>query len=284
MIPLSPWIIFIIIYTVAKSLREITKKKALGLNSVPEVLFFYALTAFILIIPFSGNIFAITIKQLLFVFIKSFFIFMAWACAFNSIKKLPVGLYGIMDMGRLLCSMLLAITVLGETLSLRQVVGLILIITGLLAVNIGKPSNGEKASLKYVILMSISCLFNSVSGIMDKVITKTLDVGIMQFWYMLFLVILYGIYLFATEKKISFKSVKNNYWILILSVLFAIADRLLFIANADPGSQVTVMSAIKQTSVFVTIVLGRIIFKEKNFWFRFACASVVVAGAIISTL
>ena len=162
-------------------------------------------------------------------------------------------------------------------------------------------------------------MLNSVSGILDKVLMTYTPIsdGHLQFWYMLFLVIYYSLYVLAvlildhrkivsttlsgssakesadTEHKavmpsdnsvFNLKSALKNHWIWLLAVLFVIADRCLFIANADPDSKVTVMTLIKQSSCFVTIIAGKFIFHEKKILHKFLCACVIVAGIVVSVL
>ena len=114
--------------------------------------------------------------------------------------------------------------------------------------------------------------------------TGKISSGQLQFWYMLFLVFFYLIYIVLTKQQIRWKSALKNYWIWILAVAFVIADRCLFIANGIEGSRVTVMTLIKQSSVIVTILLGKLIFKEKNIGYKLICALVVLSGILISVL
>ena len=66
--------------------------------------------------------------------------------------------------------------------------------------------------------------------------------------------------------------------------MFILADRALFIANQDPDSKVTVMTLIKQSGCIVTILGGRLVFKEKNIVHKLICAAVIVAGIVIGVL
>ena len=67
-----------------------------------------------------------------------------------------------------------------------------------------------------------------------------------------------------------------------MSLSLVFGDRLLFLANASPESQVTVMTVIKQSSVIVTILTGWIFFKEKNILFKLMCALIILCGIFIS--
>ncbi|MDE7428557.1 MAG: hypothetical protein K2N00_04685 [Lachnospiraceae bacterium] len=55
-------------------------------------------------------------------------------------------------------------------------------------------------------------------------------------------------------------------------------------ANGMEGSQITVMTLLKQAGCVVTILAGRFLFKEKNTAHKMVCAVVIIAGIVISVL
>jgi glucose uptake protein GlcU len=95
------------------------------------------------------------------------------------------------------------------------------------------------------------------------------------------MVLIYGAVLLIRREKVSFKNIKSNYWVLLMSISLTLGDRLLFIANAAPGSQVTLMTLIKQSAVIVSILTGWLIFKEKNILYKLMCACIVITGILI---
>ncbi len=101
---------------------------------------------------------------------------------------------------------------------------------------------------------------------------------------MFFSVIFYGLIIMIKKEKISIKSMKTNFWIPLMGFLLVFGDRLLFMANSSPKSKVTVMTLLLQCSVIVTIVLGKVIYKEKHFLYKLLCASIIIAGILIGTL
>ena len=119
---------------------------------------------------------------------------------------------------------------------------------------------------------------------MDKIYTQYVTSGQLQFWYMFFMVILYTAYVLFTRTKVRISVLKDNIWIWVLSVLFVVADRALFIANSSSASQVTVMTLIKQSSVIVTIIFGKYVFNEKNILFKLLCSLLIILGITISLL
>lgn len=281
------WVLLVLAYGLIKGIREVLKKKALEKSSLIEVLFLYTFLSFLIVTPEVRNAGGVPGKLMIMIVVKSFAIFLAWLCGFKAISNMPVSLYGVIDLSRVIFSTVLGIVLVHETVTASGWIGFVLVIAGLLMLKLRKGSdNSKEVEGKFVILSLISCALNGFSGVLDKIIMSTNDVndGQLQFWYMLFLVFFYLIYIVLTKQQIRWKSALKNYWIWILAIAFVIADRCLFIANGIEGSRVTVMTLIKQSSVIVTILLGKLIFKEKNIGYKLICALVVLSGILISVL
>lgn len=321
------WITLVLIYGLIKGFREILKKKALEKSTALEVLFLYTFVSFIIILPEIRGAFNEEASTLLIVALKSFCIFLAWIFGFNSLQHIPVSLYGLLDLSRVLFSTLLGLVVLNEPMGLGEFLGCGLVCFGLLALRFNprskksKPDEAdnkiEKTATIFIVFSLLSAFLNGVSGTMDKLIMSrtTITDGHLQFWYMLFLVLYYLILVLVCRIRNNIKSRQlmkagenstggsgntssisyqmstfnlkdalKNYWIYILAVLFVIADRCLFIANADAESKVTVMTLIKQSCCIVTIIAGRLIFHEKNILRKLICAVIIITGILLSVL
>lgn len=278
------WIALVLLYGILKGARDIIKKKALTKNTTMEVLFFYTLLSFLFVTPGTKTALEIDTGYLGYIFIKSFVIFIAWMCSFGAIKKLPVGFYGIMDMSRVVFASLLSVTVLDERFTTAKTIGMILVLAGLFMVNFKKDFSSEKKNYISIILVLISCLLNAVSEIFDKYLMQYVNSTQLQFWYMLFLVVLYFAYSIISKTRIRWKSLFRNYWVIILSVLFVIGDKALFVACAQENSSVIAMTLIKQCSVMVTIIGGRLIFKERGTLYKLLCAAVIIAGIVTAIM
>ncbi len=309
------WMLLVLVYGVLKGVREIVKKKSLEKSSVMEVLFFYTLIGFLLVTSQYRQAMGVTGRQYLLIGLKSFVIFLAWICSFKAIRRMPISLYGVLDLSRVLFATLLGVAVLHEVLSFTQLIGLLFVATGLLLLKY-KPSFlakrqlkrviaegksgeagkavGDEANIKtrmsegveviYVVCAFVSCLLNAFSGLMDKLLMRELNSSQLQFWYMLFLMLMYLAYLLISRTKVDWKGAVSNYWIWILSVLFIIADKALFLANGMAQSRITVMTLIKQSGCVVTILAGKLIFKEKNVGYKLFCAAVIVTGIVVGVM
>lgn len=279
------WIGLVLLYGLFKGAREIAKKKAVQKSGVMEVLFVYTLLSFLMVAPDARNAMGLSGRQLLCVLLKSCVIFVAWICSFRAIKRLPVSLYSVLDLSRVVFSTILGVAFLGEHMRLGQSIGLVLVLSGLLLLKAPwRAGKEEDASAGAVLLALLSCLMNAISGTMDKVLMQGMNSSQLQFWYMLFLTCLYGLYLLCTRTEVDWKGTFKNGWIWLMSALFVVADRALFLANAMPGSQVTVMTLLKQAGVLISILGGWLVFHEKHVGYRLACASLVVAGIVAAVL
>lgn len=278
------WIWLVLLYGLLKGGREIVKKKSLEKNTVLEVLVLYTLLSFVFILPTVPKAGGVGWKIMIFIALKSLVIFTAWILSFKAIKQMPVSLYGIIDLSRVVFATVLGVLVIGETMTPAGIVGLILVCVGLVLCNTKKSNEKEKVQAKIIIYTLISCLFNAISGVMDKILTRSITSTQLQFWYTLFLVIYYLLYILISREKIRFVSAVKNYWIWILAIMFVIGDKALFIANQMPESRVTVMTLIKQSCCIVTILAGKLVFKEKNIAFKLFCAFIIISGIVISTI
>ena len=287
--------LLVLFYGVLKGVREVVKKMALKKNGVIEVLFFYTFLAFLFVLPSAKDAGGLYGMDYFWIALKSFFVFLAWIFSFKAIKKMPISLYGVLDLSRVLFSTLLGVVVLDETLGFMKTLGLIFVSSGLLLLKYRPPflkskqeeivtrQTSDNVKTIYIVFAFLSCILNALSGLMDKILMKDMNSSQLQFWYMLFMVIYYGIYMIATKTKLS-RNIWKNGWIWLLSILFVLADKALFIANGMAESQVTIMTLLKQSGCVVTILAGKFIFKEKKAGYKLFCAAVIVIGIVIGVM
>ena len=280
------WIIFIIIFGVLKGLREPIKKKVLESVNVFTSLFVYTFIGFLMTLPTAKSVFDLTPYVSALIVAKSTVIFFAWMLTFVAIKKVPLGIYGITDMSRVIFSSLMGILFLGEGLTLRGIISLILVAGGLYLANKKHSDDTNTYSSKYTWMIMLSCFLNAVSGTLDKVIMSTGEVtsSALQFWFMLLLSALYLGYIMIKKENFEIRKAIKNPWIYVLSLLLILGDRALFIANSDPESKVTIMTLIKQCSAVVTIIMGRLLYKEKNTHKNLLCAGLIIGGIALACI
>lgn len=280
------WVLLVLFYGLLKGGRELVKKKAMGVSTVMEVLVTYTALSFVLVLPDVRQAGGLRADQYGWIALKSLMVFSAWMCSFHAIRRMPVSLYGVLDLSRVLFSTLLGALVLHEAMRMGQVCGLALVCAGLFMLKRGaaRAPQPENVPAKYVVMAVASCLLNGVSGTLDKVLMRDMTSTQLQFWYTLFLLLMYVVYVLATRTPIDWKRAAKNGWIWLLAAMFVAGDRALFIANGMEGSRVTVMTLIKQSGCLVTILGGKLLFGEKNIRYKLVCAAVVVAGIVVAVM
>lgn len=282
------WILYVLFYGLMKGARDVVKKIALDKNNFIEILVAYTGISLLMVVPTAGDALEMDKHFFIYIALKAFVIFLAWICSFKAIKKLPVSVVGLIDLSRVLYATLLGVIILGEVMKGTQYIGLALVCLGLLVLKYVSTTptdskNHEDIKTVYVLLALASCVLNATSGLMDKILMKDISSSQLQFWYMLFLFFYYIIFVIFTRAKISLSVLKNG-WVWLLSIMFVLADKALFIANANPESRVTVMTLIKQSCCIVTIIGGKLIFKEKNILKKMLCAAIIISGIVVGII
>ena len=280
------WMLLVLYYGMAKGAREVSKKLAMTKSSILEVLIFYSCVSFVMVLPSAKEAFAIDRRYLPMIVLKSFVIFITWMMSSNSLKKLPISLYGIVDLSRMLFATILGVVVLKETLTRNQIIGFILVCAGLLALKGRKEEGTKEYNQKvfiYALIAFFSCFFNAISGTLDKILMKNITSGQLQFWYLFFLLSFYLIYALIKREKLSVSTLKNPY-VWMMAILFVTADRALFIAHSYPSSKLTLMTLIQQCGVIVTIICGKYIFHEKGILYKLFCAAIVILGIVVAVI
>lgn len=279
------WILLTILYAFFVSLDEVFKKKATKKNSVYEVLACFTTIALVLSFFITEDKFDIDYSFLPAIFLKSSIVVVAWLLSLKALEGLQLSVYSIIKTSRIVFSIILSILFLNEKLNPFSALGIIITITGLVIV--GRTSTKEqnkKKSYKLIILFLISCLCSSISAIIDKKILFHISSGQLQFWFLLFLTLFYWAIIFIKKPKINYKNLRKNYWIVLVAIGLVVGDRFLFMANKDPSSQVIVMTILKQLSVIISILLGKLVFKEKNITKKLLYTLLILIGVIMTIL
>ena len=282
---MNNWVLMTILYSLIIGFYTCCNKKAMKKTNIIEVLAFFSLLAFLLAAVTNKGVFDINYKYLYIIFIKALIIAATWFTAGLALKKLPISLYAVLNLSKILFTIALSIFILGEKLTVTTFIGSILVIIGLLLVNKRTDKeNNVKASLIYIILLLLSCLLSSIASIIDKKILYDITSSQLQFWFLLFFTLIMWIVLLIRNKEIDFKSVKKNYWIILMAIILVVADKFLLKANQISDSKVIVMTIVRQLSTIEVIVLGKIMFKEKKVLRKLLCSLIIIAGIIITLI
>lgn len=280
---MKTWAVLTFLYAIFTGFFQCSKKKASEKNSILEVLATFTTIAFFIVLFTSKNVFDIELKYIMIIFLKSSIIVVAWLLALYAISRMSISLYSVINLSRIIFSVILSVIFLGERLTATILAGLIIVITGLVLVNlISNQKENKEVSFKIILILLFSCLLNSISAVIDKKVLVNITSSQLQFWFLLFLSLIYWWIILLRNKKVDFKSLNKNYWVLVAAISLAVGDKFLFMANEIPESSVTVMTIIKQFSAIELIILGKILFKEKNIIKKLLCSILIIFGIILT--
>lgn len=264
-------------------LHNLCKKHAVQGNAVFPVLFGTITSGFLLLLPlFIGSIYYpeytkemgfyindIPWKTHGFIFVKSMIMAASWVLAFQALKHLPITIVAPIRSAGPFFTFIGAILIYDERPNSLQWIGFVLIIASVLLYSkVGKKEGIIFKRNKWIFAIIAATFLGSLSGLYDKFLVQKLELNpqTLQFWFCLYtMLILLGVlavmWFPKTENR---KDFKWRWTIVGVGVLLQTADYFYFKALQDPEALIMILSAIKRSQLIIAVVVGGLLFKEKN--------------------
>lgn len=277
------WLWLVIASGILLGFSDITKKETFKKNSVITVLALYSIFSFLFVSFEFSNAINLGSDKILIILFKTFIVFLVWILSFTAIKNLPISVITPFDTLNPMFSIIFGVFFLNEKLALFQFLGIFVMLLSYYF--IGKVGSKEVTRIfrnKYFYFMIISAVLNAVSATIDKIVLKTVNPGQMQFWFSLFMAIFYIVSLIFMRCAGKDKSsIKFDYHIPVLSMLMILSDRVYFMALNIPSSEISIVMPLRKVSIFVSVIIGGLIFKEKNLKQKFWCICLLIFGILL---
>jgi drug/metabolite transporter (DMT)-like permease len=282
------WYVFSLLSALFSSFAAVTQKKVLFKNKALEFSSILALFNLVLAIPFFFFIDfqTLNILNISVLFLKSVLGAITFLLVMLGIKKLEISrALPLLVLTPGIVAIFAFIT-LGETLTIIEIIGIILLIAGTYIFSLKKQK--IKTPLKeainpkghyYIILALI--LF-AVTSILDKAILNNFKLPLNAFmgFQHLFLGIIFSI-MILTQKNSQFKKTFTKTWKLILLIsFFTITYRYTHLL-AIKSAPVALALSIKRISVFFAVILGGTLFREHNLIKKIIATAIMTIGAIL---
>ncbi|WP_346883713.1 EamA family transporter [uncultured Algibacter sp.] len=264
-------------------LHNLCKKHAVQGNEVFPVLFGTILSGFLLLLPFfMGSIYypeytkqlgfyitSISWKTHGFIFIKSAIMASSWILAYQALKHLPITIVTPIRSAGPFFTFIGAILIYKEQPNILQWLGFFLIIFSVILYSkIGKKEGINFKKNKWILAIIAATFLGASSGLYDKFLIQNLQLNpqTLQFWFSFYTVLILLCILSITwfPFKAKLNAFKFRWTIVAVGVLLVAADYFYFKALQDPDALIILLSAIKRSQIIIAVVIGGLIFKEKN--------------------
>ncbi len=280
---------------------DIFKKTSLNGNAVMPVLFFSTLTSTVIFLPVViGSLFfpvtfstiglfspTLNFFQHLQVFLKSLIVVSSWILAFFAMKHLPVTVFSPIRATGPFWTLIGALVIFHEKLNVLQWFGVLLtLLFFFLFSTTGRKEGIEYKSNKWIWFIVGATLLGAVSGLYDKFIIARIDRIAVQAWFSIYQVIILlpilAIFWFPGRNKTT--PFRWRWSIPAIGLTLVIADFLYFYALSCDGSMISVIAALRRTSVLVTFAFGAFVLGEVNLKQKGLLLLGILAGTFLMTL
>ncbi|MHA7057426.1 EamA family transporter [Aquimarina sp. M1] len=264
-------------------LHNLCKKHAVQGNEVFPVLLGTIGSGFLVLLPFfigsqyfpefteriGFQIERIPWKTHGYIFIKSMIMAASWTLAYQALKHLPITIVTPIRSAGPFFTFIGAMLIYQERPNPLQWSGFFLIIFSMmLYARIGKQEGINFKKNKWILAIIAATFLGASSGLYDKFLIQSLNLNpqTLQFWFCWYTVLILMVILSCTwfNHKEKRKNFKWRWTIVAVGVLLQAADYFYFKALQDPDALIMLLSAIKRSQILIAVVIGGLLFKEKN--------------------
>ncbi|MEP5341337.1 MAG: EamA family transporter [Algibacter sp.] len=264
-------------------LHNLCKKHAVQGNEVFPVLLGTITSGFLLILPFFiGSIYFPEFTKSIgfyivdiswsthgFICIKSMIMAASWVLAYQALKHLPITIVTPIRSAGPFFTFIGAILIYHEKPTYWQWLGFFFIIFSVMLYSrIGKKEGINFKRNKWIFAIIGATFLGACSGLYDKFLIQSLALNpqTLLFWFCFYTVLILLVILSITwfpnvEKRNAFKW---RWSIPAVGVLLQVADYFYFRALQDPEALIMLLSAIKRSQIIIAVIVGGLVFKEKN--------------------
>ena len=292
------WVLLGVFSSFFLGIYDIFKKTSLKDNAVIPVLFFASITSALIFVPFiiishsspdvlSGTLFfvpEITWKTHLLILLKSVIVGSSWIFAYFALKNLPITIVAPVRASGPLWTLLGALTIFGEKLSILQWTGLILTLVFYYLFSIaGRKEGINFLHNKWVLFIFLATIIGTVSSLYDKYLIAHYDRMAVQAWFSIYMIIVLlpvqAILWFPGKRK--FTPFQWRWTIPLIGICLTVADFAYFYALTWEDSLIAILSVLRRGSVIISFTFGALIFREVNIRHKALILLGILVGIII---
>lgn len=265
---------------------DVLKKVSLKQSNIYEVLFFYCLSGFGISLLFIGNNFSITLVDSLFVLLKSLIIVVNWLLVIKCLKKLDVSIVVGFSLVNTIFTIFGAALFFKEKITLVHLLSLFFIFLGIFMIAKLEKKQEKERDNRYIVLLLLANVLASCSAFVDKYMLNYLHIANNEvlILFLLFNSVIYGVIYLYKNKKIEFKKLKSNYFLILAGASIALADITYYYALTLDKGDISIVSIVRKSSVIIATLLASIFLKEKHLLKKLGILTIMLIGVVLPVL
>lgn len=287
------WVLYICVYAILTGFFTIFRKQAVKDSNVFFVLSISSIIGFLLVSWKATEAVAISWEYILLIMFKALIISISWALELIAIRDYYISILQPISAIKVIIGFVASVIIFNEPVLLWQLVGVLIVVLGIAFLKKDEKENlflkrldvNKKKERKVIIFFVISCILSEISAIIDKYTLQTITSNQLQWWFMLFCAIFITLFFFGMccykKKMLVKKEDWKNVFMYAFPFILIFMDSLLFKGLMDPNSKASLVSIIKQLSLVVSVVVGGLLFKEKNLKNRLYYLGFILCGIVI---
>jgi bacterial/archaeal transporter family protein len=224
----------------------------------------------------------ISTRTLLFLILSGIATGASWLFYFKALQLGDVNKVTPIDKSSVILTMILGMSLLGETVSFLKILGMFMIGAGTyMMINKKKTDNTEQPQFKWLIYAFLSAVFASLTAILGKVGIENVESNLGTAIRTIVVLILAWAIVFITNKQSELKNIsKKSYLFLILSGVTTSLAWLSFYRALQTGPA-SVVVPIDKLSVVVAVTFAFFVLGEKLNLKSFAGLILIITGTLL---
>lgn len=238
------------------------------------------------IIVFAGNIhhtlYDISLNSLVYLILSGMTTGASWIFYFRALQLGNVNVVVPIDKSSTVITMLFAIIMLGEPVTLLKIISMAMIGIGTyMMIQRQDVEQSADRSRKWIWYAVLSAFFAALTAILGKVGIEDVDSNLGTAIRTIIVLIMAWVIVFATKKQGGIKEIDKKSWLFITLSGLATGMSWLFYFKALQEGQASIVVPIDKLSIIVTILFAYIVLKEKLSMKAFAGFILLILGTLL---
>ncbi len=230
---------------------------------------------------------AIDAQTHLLIFIKALMVLVSWIFSFFAIKHLPLTIVAPIRATGPLWTLLGAILIYNEQLSLLQWMGIMLTLLFFwLFSTAGRLEGIDFKKNKWIWFIIFGTLAGAASGLYDKFLIRHINRMAVQSWFSVYQAIIMFLVVGTLwwPKRKQTTPFTFRWSIPLIGLFLVLADYAYFYALTYPDSLISIISALRRSSVLIAFTFGALLFHERNILHKALYLLGILSGVLLLLL